>query len=103
MGGDGIYARIGVKRRINAAGMLTRLGGALMAPEVTAAMAEASRASVNIAELQAAASARVAKATGAEAGLVTSGAAAALTLASAACMTRWSVARIAPLPHAEGF
>ena len=103
MAGGGIYARLGVKRRINAAGTLTRLGGALMAPEVMAAMAEASRASVDIAELQAAASERIAQATGAEAGLVTSGAAAALTLAAAACMTRWNVARMAALPHAEGF
>jgi L-seryl-tRNA(Ser) seleniumtransferase len=66
-------------------------------------MAEAARASVSIAELQAAASDRIATVTGAEAGLVTSGAAAALTLAAAACMTRWSVTRMAALPHAEGF
>jgi len=34
-----IYAALGVKRRINAAGTLTRLGGALMDDEVLAAMA----------------------------------------------------------------
>src|SRR5215470_1492458 len=48
-----IYARLGVKRRINAAGTLTRLGGSLMAPEVLEAMREASQASVDISELQA--------------------------------------------------
>jgi len=98
-----IYGILGVKRRINAAGTLTRLGGALMAPEVLAAMAEAAQSSVDIAELQDAASARIAGLTGAEAGMVTTGAAAALTLATAACMTRWDVAKMAALPHAEDF
>jgi hypothetical protein len=36
MTANDIYAGLGVKRRINAAGTLTRLGGALMAPEVVA-------------------------------------------------------------------
>ena len=98
-----IYAELGIGRRINAAGTLTRLGGALMAPEVVEAMAQAAGASVDIAELQAAASRRIAMATGAQAGLVTSGAAAALTLAAAACMTRWDVERMSALPHAEAF
>ena len=98
-----IYTALGVKRRINAAGTLTRLGGALMGEEVVAAMAEAARASVDIGELQAAASRTIARITGAEAGIVTTGAAAALTLAAAAAMTRWDIARMAALPHAEGF
>ena len=97
------YARLGVRRRINAAGALTRLGGAVMAPEVVEAMAAASRASVDIGELQDAASARIAEATGAEAGLVTTGAAAALTLAAAASIARWDVAKMAALPHADSF
>src|SRR5512138_39855 len=95
------YAALGVRRRINAAGALTRLGGAVMAPEVVEAMAAASRASVDIGELQDAASARIAEATGAEAGLVTTGAAAALTLAAAASIARWDVAKMAALPHGE--
>ena len=97
------YQRLGVRPRINAAGALTRLGGAVMAPEVVAAMAAAARASVDIGELQDAASGRIARATGAEAGLVTTGAAAALTLAAAAAIARWDVARMAALPHADGF
>jgi L-seryl-tRNA(Ser) seleniumtransferase len=97
------YAALGVKRRINAAGTLTRLGGALMAPEVVEAMAAAACWSVDIGELQAAASRTIARVTGAEAGLVTTGAAAALTLAAAAAMTRWDIARMAALPHTEGF
>ncbi len=98
-----IYARLGVTRRINAAGTLTRLGGSLMAPEVLDAMREASRASVDIAELQAAASTAIAAATGAEAGIVTSGAAAALTLATAACITGSDVAKMEALPDTSGF
>ena len=97
------YEKLGVRRRINAAGALTRLGGAVMAPEVVAAMVAASRASVDIGELQDAASGRIAEATGAEAGLVTTGAAAALTLAAAASIARWDVAKMAALPHAEAF
>jgi L-seryl-tRNA(Ser) seleniumtransferase len=93
------YEKLGVRRRINAAGALTRLGGAVMAPEVVEAMAAASRGSVDIGELQDAASARIAEATGAEAGMVTTGAAAALTLAAAAAIARWDVAKMASLPH----
>jgi L-seryl-tRNA(Ser) seleniumtransferase len=98
-----IYTRLGVKRRINAAGTLTRLGGSLMAPEVLEAMREAAGASVDIAELQAAASVHIAAATGAEAGIVTSGAAAALTLATAACITGTDVAKMESLPDTSGF
>lgn len=100
---DDVYAALGVKRRINAAGTLTRLGGSRMATEVVAAMAAASAHSVDIGELQDAASRAIARITGAEAGLVTSGAAAALTLAAAASMTRWDIGKMAALPHAEGF
>ncbi len=84
--GTGIYARLGVRRVINAAGTLTRLGGSRMAPEVLAAMAEASRAYVRIEDLQVAAGRAIARATGAEAGYVTSGAAAGLLLGTAACV-----------------
>ena len=93
-----IYKSLGVPRRINAAGTLTRLGGSLMEPEVLQAMQQAAGASVDIAELQSAASRAIATVTGAQAGIVTSGAAAALTLATAACLARWDVARMAALP-----
>jgi L-seryl-tRNA(Ser) seleniumtransferase len=97
-----IYERLGVRKRINAAGLLTRLGGSLMSPEVLQAMAEAARSHVDIAELQARASAVIAECTGAEAGYVTSGAAAALTLGTAACLTGLDAARMERLPHTEG-
>ncbi len=98
-----IYAALGVKRRINAAGTLTRLGGALMDEAVVAAMTAAAQVSVDIAELQQAASGTISRLTGAQAGIVTSGAAAALTLAAAAAMTRWDIAKMAALPQTEGF
>ncbi len=94
-----IYHRLGVTRRINAAGTLTRLGGSLMEPEVLQAMVEAAGASVDIAELQAAASRVIAAVTGAQAGIVTSGAAAGLTLATAACLAGWDVAHMTALPN----
>jgi D-glucosaminate-6-phosphate ammonia-lyase len=97
-----IYERLGVTKRVNGAGLLTRLGGSLMAPEVLDAMREAAGSFVDMAELQTRASAIIARHTGAEAGIVTSGAAAAMTLATAACLTRLDVARMERLPDTDG-
>jgi D-glucosaminate-6-phosphate ammonia-lyase len=97
-----IYERLGVTKRVNGAGLLTRLGGSLMAPEVLDAMRDAAGSFVDMAELQTRASAIIATHTGAEAGIVTSGAAAAMTLATAACLTRLDVARMERLPDTEG-
>lgn len=97
-----IFSRLGVPTVINGAGTLTRLGGSLMAPEVTAAMSEAAQSSVRIDELQVAVGRQIAAATGAEAGLVTSGAAAAVTLAAAACLARLDFARMDRLPDTAG-
>jgi D-glucosaminate-6-phosphate ammonia-lyase len=97
-----IYQRLGVRKRVNGAGLLTRLGGSLMAPEVLDAMREAAGAFVDMAELQSRASDVIARHTGAQAGIVTSGAAAAITLATAACLTRLDLARMERLPDTEG-
>jgi L-seryl-tRNA(Ser) seleniumtransferase len=97
-----IYERLGVTKRVNGAGLLTRLGGSLMAPEVLDAMREAAGSFVDMAELQTRASAIIATHTGAEAGIVTSGAAAAMTLATAACLTRLDVAQMERLPDTDG-
>lgn len=94
----GIYERFGVKPIINAAGAMTRYGGALIDQEVLEAMNEAAGYSVRIDELQAAASKVIAEITHAEAGIVTAGAAAALTLGTAACITGFDVARMNRLP-----
>jgi D-glucosaminate-6-phosphate ammonia-lyase len=96
------YRRLGVKTRVNGAGMLTRLGGSLMDAQVLDAMGAAAGAFVDMAELQTRAGAAIAAHTGAEAAIVTSGAAAALTLATAACMTGADVARMERLPDSQG-
>ena len=69
---------LNVRTIINATGTFTRMGGTLMAPEVTAAMVEASKHFVVLEELQYAAGKFVAEITGAEAGYITSGAQAGL-------------------------
>jgi L-seryl-tRNA(Ser) seleniumtransferase len=97
-----VYAALGVRTLINAKGPATRLSGGIMRPEVAAAMAEASQACVDIAELQAAASRAIAEATGAEAGYVASGASACLLIGAAACMTGLDPGRMARLPDSTG-
>lgn len=97
-----IVERFGLVPLINAKGPATRLSGGIMRPEVAAAMVEASQICVDMAELQAIASARIAEATGAEAGYVASGAAACLTLATAACMTGLDPGAMSRLPDTRG-
>ena len=98
----GVFEDIGVRPIINVAGTATRLGGALMPPEVVDAMARAASESVAMVELQAAASRIIADLTGAEAGYVTSGAAAGLTLGTAACIAGLDINRMDNLPDAGG-
>lgn len=95
---NAIPADLAAARIINAAGTLTRLSGARVAPAVAAAMAEAATQSFDMWQLQAAASMRIAAATGAEAGLVTTGAAAGLTLAAAAVIAGLDPAHMDRLP-----
>lgn len=97
-----IYDTLGVRTIINAKGTATRLSGGIMRREVSAAMVEASQHCVDMAELQAAASRQIAKATGAEAGYIASGASACLLLAAAACMARYDSGRMARLPDTRG-
>jgi L-seryl-tRNA(Ser) seleniumtransferase len=77
------YKRSGIRRVINAATCLTRLGGSIADPRVYRAMEEASKSFVQIPELQQWAGEVIADATGAEAGLPTAGASNALILAAA--------------------
>jgi L-seryl-tRNA(Ser) seleniumtransferase len=97
-----IYERIGVRTIVNARGATTAIGGTLMPPEVTAAMAEAAKGFVVLDELNAKVGEKIAEATGAEAGHVASGAAAGLALAAAACIAGGDPARIARLPNSQG-
>jgi len=82
----GIYAQLGVRTLINAAGTYTTLSGSIMLPEVIAALEDASKQHVEIEELQQVVGKRIAALVGVEAALVTSGCAAALTLGTAACV-----------------
>ncbi|PYV89782.1 MAG: L-seryl-tRNA selenium transferase [Acidobacteria bacterium] len=92
------YEKLGVKRVINAAGTLTRLGGAPMVDEVLEAMHAAAQWSVRMEELQEKAGAYLAEVTGAEAGYVTCGAAAGLQLAAAACLAGLDLRKMELLP-----
>ena len=97
-----IYGRIGVRTIVNGRGATTAVGGTLMPPEVTAAMAEAAQAFVVLDELNAKVGERIAEITGAEAGYVTSGSAAGMALAAAACVAGTDPERIRRLPHSDG-
>jgi L-seryl-tRNA(Ser) seleniumtransferase len=81
------YDKLGVTKIINAAGTYTALTASTMPPSVQAAVAQAAKHPVRLAELQEAAGRYLAKRLQCEGALVTAGAASALTLGTAACMT----------------
>ena len=85
---DDPYKVLGVRKAINAAGVLTRIGGSRSHPDVFKAMEAASKSFVTIAELQSAAGKVIADITGADAGLPTSGGSTAILLAAAACIMK---------------
>ncbi|MDP8923827.1 MAG: aminotransferase class V-fold PLP-dependent enzyme [Chloroflexota bacterium] len=96
------YDELGVRRVVNAAATLTRLGGSRMPRPVVEAMAAGAEAFVDLDELQRRAGERIASLTGNEACYVSSGAAAGIAVAVAACITGTDPARIARLPAFEG-
>jgi L-seryl-tRNA(Ser) seleniumtransferase len=91
------YDKLGITKRINAAGTYTYLTGAVMPPAVQAAVAEAAKHPVFLEDLQRAAGEYLAQKLRCEAAMVTAGAASAVTLGTAACMT---VANGASASHA---
>jgi L-seryl-tRNA(Ser) seleniumtransferase len=95
-----LYERFNLPRIINAVGYATRVGGGPLDESVLDAMREAGQMSIEIDDLQAAASACIVQHTGAEAGIVTCGAGAALTLAAAACLAGNDPDRMDRLPDA---
>jgi len=82
------YKKFGLRRVINGATCLTRLGGSIAHPDVYETMKDASKSFIQIPELQAWAGKKIAEATGAEAGLPTAGANNALMLGAAACIMK---------------
>lgn len=83
---ENIYAHFGIEPIVNCVGYATRVTGSCPAPEVIAAMAQASARYVELDDLLQKAGDLISHCTGAEAGIITSGASAALTLAAAACL-----------------
>jgi L-seryl-tRNA(Ser) seleniumtransferase len=97
-----LYALVGTRPVINAAGAYTLLGGSTLSPRVRAAMDAANRYYADMKDLLEAAGRAIAPHFGAEAAYVTSGAAGALALAAAACMTGNDVEKIERLPDPAG-
>src|SRR5262245_46555829 len=96
------YDQLGIKRIINAAATLTRLGGSRMPPPVVEAMAAGAQAFVDLPELQARVGARISQLTRNEACYVASGAAAGIALATAASISGQDPAAIAGFPQLDG-
>ncbi len=97
-----LHGRYRLTRVINARGTYTPLGVSRSDDVVASTVADALKDFFVIDELQAVASAAIARSTGAEAAAVTHCVAAAVTLAVAAAMTREVPERIAALPDATG-
>lgn len=81
------YDKLGVPKIINAAGTYTALTASIMPPSVQAAVAQAAKHPVRLAELHKAAGEYLARQLHCEGALVTAGASSALTLGTAACIT----------------
>ncbi|MGA8401055.1 MAG: aminotransferase class V-fold PLP-dependent enzyme [Stellaceae bacterium] len=96
------YLALGVRPFINCCSVRTMHGGSLMLPQVREAIDAASRQFVNLDELMAAASRRIAALTGAESGIVTCGSAAAVALGTAACVAGNDPVKMLRLPFTEG-
>lgn len=90
-------------RIINASGTMTALGASSVSESVADAVRHALPRFVDIAALQAFASAKIARATGAEAGCVTSSAASGMTVAVAACLTGLNISLAEELPDTARF
>src|SRR5436190_5270549 len=93
---------ISLPRVINAAGHLSMLGGGVspepLAGAIAAAIRDAMTTSLDMEQLKAEASRRIAQATGAEAGCVTTGAAAGIALSVAACVAGANLEDVRALP-----
>ena len=98
----GVYQKLGVRTKINAVGNGTAIGGSIMAPEVIAAMQEASQNFIDLNELLAKAGQYIADLAGVEACYITSGAAGGVLISMAACLTGKDWAKVHQLPDTQG-
>jgi D-glucosaminate-6-phosphate ammonia-lyase len=99
---DDIFRQLGLTRLINVSGTETERGGTPVREEVIAAVAELVKHSVNMIELQSAASHIIAEAFETEAGCVTGCTAGSVAIAVAAAMTGANLARAEQLPDTTG-
>jgi L-seryl-tRNA(Ser) seleniumtransferase len=97
-----LYASLGARPVINAAGALTILGGSRLSPGVRAAMDAANHSYADMRSLLETSGTLVAEMLDAEAAYITSGAAASLTLSMAACLTLDHRDYLERLPDTEG-
>ena len=97
-----LFVRYGLSHLLNASGTETVFGASPVSAEVVAAIAAILPHSVDMAELQAAASRVIARVTGAEAGFVTGCSSAGIVTAVAACMTGLDLSRVERLPDTSG-
>ncbi len=95
----GRYDDLGIRRVVNAAATLTRLGGSVMPPPVVAAMAEGAAMHVDLPLLQERVGERIAALTHNEACYISSGAAAGIAITVAACIAGEDPAAIARFPY----
>ena len=102
MDSNDLFADLGLTHLINVSGTETVFGASPVSPEVVAAIAAILPHSVDMAELQAAASRVIARVTGAEAGFVTGCTSAGIVVAAAACMTGLDLGRVERLPDTSG-
>jgi uncharacterized pyridoxal phosphate-dependent enzyme len=98
----GIYEELGVRRVINAAAALTKLGGSLMPNVVLDAMRDAADSFVDISELHDRVGERIAQLTRNEAACVSCGAAAGILMSVAACLVGTDPELLTALPGTEG-
>ena len=98
-----IRERLWLRPIINVSGTMTTLGASIIVPEAISAMAEIASQWVEMADLQRAASAVVARLTGGEAGFITACCASGITMAIAGAMTGNNLLAIERLPdNTEG-
>jgi uncharacterized pyridoxal phosphate-dependent enzyme len=93
------YDKLGVTKIINAAGTYTFLTASIMPPAVEAAVAQAAKHPVRLAQLQKASGEYLAKKLQCEGALVTAGASSALTLGTAACITVADPSAVRRMPN----
>jgi uncharacterized pyridoxal phosphate-dependent enzyme len=98
-GDEDYYSKLGVTKIINAAGTYTALTASIMPPSVQAAVAQAAKHPVRLAELQKNAGEYLAQKLKCEAALVSAGAASALTLGTAACVMLANKCGIRDIPN----